>query len=319
MIKVGVIRGGFSSEYETSLRTGENVLSHLRRDPANAMKYTVYDILLDKEGVLHLHGLPISIQDLSKRVDVVVNALHGEFGEDGRMQQLLEQHHIPYTGSKALSSSIGFNKVLLKNEIKKLGLKTPQHFIISAYQESMDGELVEYAQKKAKEVFRKLSPPWIIKPLSSGSSFGIHICNTLPELIKTFQNTEVHSVSLIVEELISGKKAHMNVIENFRGKELYSLPSVEIREDQNICPGNFSNEEKKELGRLAETLHSKLYLNHYSNSEFVVTPKRGIYVLNIKTLPELSEESNFSKTLSSVGSNIPEFIDHIIDLALAKK
>ena len=84
MIKVGVIRGGISSEYEVSLKTGSNVLSHLRSDKLNH-KYKAIDILIDKEGTWHISGKPVSISDVFHSVDVIFNALHGDFGEDGKV------------------------------------------------------------------------------------------------------------------------------------------------------------------------------------------------------------------------------------------
>ena len=335
MIKVGVIRGGISDEYEVSLATGANILLHLRTDPMNAMKYKIYDILIDKEGVWHLNGLPISLEKLSRTVDVIVNALHGEFGEDGKVQQMLEQWNIPYTGSGILASAVGYNKVLAKEEFKKLGIKTPSHFVIPPYQPDFDGERNSYAQRKAVEVFRKLSPPWIVKPLSGGSSLGIHVCKTLPELIKVFENPEILNVSTIAEELITGREATVGVIEDFRGQDLYALPAIEIRppkektffdydskysgKAEEICPGNFSNNEREELHRLAKLIHSGLNLSHSSRSDFIITPNRGIYVLEVNTLPGMTDESLVPKSLAAVGVNMPEFIDHLIGLALAKK
>jgi len=335
MIKVGVIRGGLSNEYDVSLATGANVLSHLRTDPMNAMKYKVYDILIDKDGVWHMNGLPTSMEKLAHNIDVIVNALHGEYGEDGKVQQILEQFGIPYTGSGILPSALSYNKALAKQEFKRLGIKTPNHFVLPSYQSDIDGNRENYAQKKAGEVFRKLSPPWIVKPLTGGSSLGIHVCKTMPDLIKVFENSETVNVSMIVEELITGKEATVGVIENFRNKEHYILPSIEIRPPQEsvffdydakysgssdeICPGNFSSEEKKELERLAEMIHKGLNLSHYSRSDFIVTPKRGIYALEVNTLPGLTEESLVPKSLSAVGVHMPEFIDHLIELALAKK
>ena len=83
MIRVGVIRGGISSEYEVSLNTGANVLSHLRSDIMNE-KYKPIDILIDRDGTWHMQGRPVTLDHISNSVDVIFNALHGDFGEDGK-------------------------------------------------------------------------------------------------------------------------------------------------------------------------------------------------------------------------------------------
>jgi D-alanine--D-alanine ligase len=334
MIKVGVIRGGVSDEYEVSLKTGANVLSHLRSDKLNH-KYKAIDIYLDKEGVFHVGGVPASLAKISNLVDVAFNALHGDYGEDGKLVQELEQWGIPYTGSGAFPSAVGYNKALAKEQFARLGIKTPKHMLYPAYQEDFDGDRESYALRKAKEVWEKLPPPWIVKPLSSGSSMGVHVCKTYPELVRAFEMGTTQKVSVLVEEMIEGKEATVGVIDQFRGKDFYALPPIEIRVpktktffdydakytgiSQEICPGNFKEEEKRELERLASLIHKGLNLSHYSRSDFIVHPRKGIYALEVNTLPGLTDESLVPKGLHAVGASVPEFIDHILTLALNKK
>ena len=105
--RVGVMRGGLGSEYYVSLRTGGNVLSALVGD-----KYEPHDILITNTGEWHIDGRPTAPAKLTQHVDVIFNALHGEFGDDGKVQKILEVFNIPYTGSTALPSAIGMNKDL---------------------------------------------------------------------------------------------------------------------------------------------------------------------------------------------------------------
>lgn len=304
MLKVGVIRGGVSNEYDTSLSSGGNILLHLRNEKLNN-KYKAFDILVDKAGIWHLNGIPVNFKKLAESIDVAINTLHGEFGQDGEVQRILESYNIPYTGSNSLSSEIVFNKDILKKHLNKNGIKTPRHIIIPAYQKDFDGDIENYAQKKAHEVFNKFSPPWIIKPLTSGSSLAIHVCKTLPELVRVFQLEEILKISVIAEEMIIGKQANISVLKNFRGKELYAT-----------LPGNFSTEEKKELENLVTHMHSTLGLGHFSQSEFVVSPKKGIYALHINTLPVLTQNALLESHLSAIGVDTVQFIEHIIGLAL---
>jgi D-alanine-D-alanine ligase len=333
MIKVGVIRGGVSGEYEVSLATGAEVLSSLRGDKMKD-KYSAVDIFIDRSGVWHINGIPISIDNLPSNVDVIFNALHGDFGEDGKVQRILEDLKIPYTGSGPIGSEIGYDKLLSKKEFKKLNIKTPKHILFPVYQEDFDGKRKEYATKCAKKVWNKFSSPWIIKPLTGGSSMGIHVCKTFPSLVSAFEVGVNENVSVIVEEFIEGKEATVGAIDRFRSKNVYTLPPVEIRipktstffdnevkyngKSQEICPGNFTDKEKEELERLASFIHSGLGLRHYSRSDFIVHPKKGIYALEVNTLPGLTRESLMPKALDAVGSNLPEFIEHLIKLALKK-
>lgn len=334
MIKVGVIRGGISGEYKVSLASGAEVLSHLRSDKLNN-KYKAVDIFIDQDGVWHINGIPTTMDKIIHKVDVIINALHGDYGEDGKVQQELENWNIPYTGSGPFASAIGYNKFLTKQEFTKLGINTPRHILFPVYQEDFDGPRDEYASKKAREVWERLPPPWIVKPLTGGSSMGVHVCKTFQSLTDAFQEGVNEKVSVLVEEFIKGKEATVGVIDDFRGKKVYTLPPIEIRipktstffdndikyngKSQEICPGNFTDEEKRELERLASLIHTGLDLSHYSRSDFIIHPTKGIYALEVNTLPGLTGESLMPKALSAVGSNFPEFIEHIINLAQNRK
>lgn len=334
MLKIGVVRGGISGEHSVSLSSGAQVLSHLRSGNM-ANKYSPVDIFIDKDGVWHMDGIPTTLDKVAKRVDVIVNALHGDYGEDGKIQQELELMGIPYTGSGPLSSAIGYNKLLTKQEFTKLGIKTPRHMLFPAYQEDFDGPKSRYAERKAREVWEKMSPPWIVKPLTGGSSMGVHVCKTFESLVNAFKDGMDKDVSVLVEEFIKGKEATVGVIDSFRGQKVYALPPIEIRvpktsvffdnevkyngKSQEICPGNFTEEEKRELERLASLIHTGLDLSHYSRSDFIVHPKKGIYALEVNTLPGLTGESLMPKALRAVGSDLPEFIEHIIKLAKKKR
>lgn len=319
--KVGVLRGGPSSEYEVSLKTGSAVLKNLAHEKL-AEKYEALDIFIDRDGVWHIAGAPIPAHKVLTRADIFVNALHGEYGEDGKIQTLLDYHNAKYTGSRSLASSVGMNKVLAKNAFKKAGIKTPYHIVI--------------AERKYNplDIFRSFPMPAVVKPVSAGSSVGISIVRTFGDLQPAIEAAFKIGDEVLIEEFIPGVEATVGVIDNFRGEELYALPPIEIRhsrdffdyeakysaaDTQEIVPGRFTDEQKAELIRLAREVHSVLGLRHYSRTDFIVSPRRGVYVLEVNTLPGLTEASLVPKALAAVGSNLPEFLDHIIGLALEGK
>lgn len=332
MIRVGVIRGGPSSEYEVSLNTGGNVLSHLRSD-ALKEKYKPIDILIDKNGAWHVNGKPTDLEHISKHVDVIFNALHGDFGEDGKVQQMLDQWQIPYTGSGAFASAVGFNKILAKEQFARLGIKTPKYLVHEPFDQIHGESIEDYAKRAAKSIWDKLPPPWVVKLPSSGSSVGVYICKTFDELVNALEESAGSSSPILVEEMIEGKEATVPIIEKFRNQAIYALPPIEIRvpkgkdffdyevkygessTEAEVCPGNFTREEKEELIRLASLIHTGFNLDHYSRSDFIIHPKKGIYALEVNTLPGLSDASLTPKALGVVGSSMPEFIKHLITLA----
>jgi len=321
--KVGVLRGGPSSEYDVSLKTGKSVMDSLA---TKADKYEIFDIFIDKEGTWHYLGLPIKPEKVFKKVDVIFNALHGAYGEDGTVQKLLDYFKIPYTGSTALASAVGMNKVLSKNVYKNNNLKTPIHAIISR-QDDLINEI--------SRLFKSFPMPAVVKPVSGGSSVGTSIVSNMKDLEEAVIGALKYSDKALIEEFIAGKEATCGVIDNFRNEAVYALLPVEIGKSKEstfydynakyisntqeiICPGNFTTKEKEIIQQMAKDAHQVLGLRHYSRSDFIIHPRRGIYILETNTLPGLTDHSIVPKSLVAIGCSLPDFLDHLITEALKK-
>jgi len=316
-IKVAVLRGGPGAEHEVSLKTGKNVLENL------SDKYIPMDVFIAKDKTWYLDGISISPEKLFRRIDIVFNAMHGEYGEDGKVQQLMDHFGVKYTGSKALASALGMNKVLAKDIFVKANLKTPIYKIIKK-----GYNLTGLDQT----IFKTFPMPAIVKPGGSGSSIGVSLVKVLKDILPAIEKALKHSDVVIVEEFIKGKEVTCGVVENFRGEPFYSLLPIEIIEPKEfeffgyeakysgcsceVCPGNFSEEEKKLIQHMAIEAHRVLGLRHYSRSDFIVSDKRGVYILEVNTLPGLTKESLLPKSLEAVGCSLPYFLDHVITLAL---
>ena len=318
--RVGVLRGGPSPEYDVSMNTGKTILANLPDE------YEPLDIFISKEGVWHIRGLEKEPYKIIQMIDVAVNATHGTYGEDGNIQKLFEHFHIPYSGSDSLASALGMNKDMSKDIFKRQGLKTPHHILINR------DEVLNKTINKINESFLF---PIIIKPVNSGSSLGINFVNRSDKVRDALLNSFEHSPNLIVEEYITGKEATCGIIEGFRGAPFYSLLPVEIvgPEDKYFhnynskyvdlkskyrVPGNFTEEENNQIQKTAILVHQILGLRHYSRSDFILHPKRGLFVLEANTLPELSHRSSFIKSLEAVGGNIKEFLSHLLSKTLGK-
>ncbi|TAK57321.1 D-alanine--D-alanine ligase [Patescibacteria group bacterium] len=318
-IRVGVLRGGPSSEYDVSLKTGAAVLKHLPDI------YHAQDIFVSKDGLWHKGGIVYTPGEIIKHLDVIFNALHGEYGEDGKVQHLLDTFNIPYTGSGYLASVLGMNKVLAKKVFTEHGIKTPHHKTVRKG---------EYAHADVLHLFKTFPMPAVVKPVRAGSSVGVSIARTLHELEEALKKALTHDTEALIEEYIPGREATCGVIEGFRGEALYSLLPVEIVPDKEcqffdyeakyagkskeICPGNFTKEEIKKIQNASVAVHKALGLRHYSRSDFIVHPKRGIYILEVNTLPGLTPESLFPLSLEAVGSSLPEFLGHVLGIAMKK-
>jgi len=320
-MRVGVLRGGPSSEYDVSLKTGASVLRNLDEE-----RYQPVDLFVDKAGVWHARGLPTNSRRALQSVDVVINAMHGEFGEDGTVQKILEAAGTPYTGTRAFSSALAMNKIGTRRMLEKLGVKMPRHMAISRGDD---------LSERSTYIFQTLSQPVVVKPAASGSSVGVAIVHGAPAIARALEEALEISDRALVEEYLSGREATCGVLERFRDQDIYVLPPIEIippkentffdydakysGKTQEICPGNFSHETKQELAELSRQIHEALGLRHYSRSDFIVTPKRGIHFLEVNTLPGLTAESLYPKATGAVGCTFPQLLDHLIFLAQVRK
>jgi D-alanine-D-alanine ligase len=318
---VGVLRGGPSSEYDVSLKTGASVLKNLHPE-----KFDVKDIFIDRAGVWHLHGAPDSPAHVVKGMDVIFNAMHGEYGEDGSVQRVLDALGVPYTGSDARASALAFDKHHAKREVKKLALKTPRALVLD--------ERPSDFEEAAFEIFRSFPHPAFVKPALGGSSVGATLAENYHALAWGLERAFAIAPKVLVEEYIKGREATVGVVDNFRNEKTYALMPVEIIPPREHAffnyeakygggsvervPGNFSASEKEELARMAKAVHEGLGLAHYSRSDFIVSP-RGIYFLEVNTLPGLTEQSLLPKAIMAGGTKFGDFLEHLIALARAGK
>jgi len=313
--RVGVVRGGPSSEYDISIQTGAHILRALPKE-----KYQVRDILIDRNGRWYVDGRETELGKLSGVIDVAVNALHGQYGEDGGFQRDLDRIGIPYTGSGAFGSSAAANKLFAKNIFAGHELKTPEVRIIEADEDPW---------MRADELFKSFMPPYVVKPLATGSSVGIAVVRTRDDLRDAILNARKYSDIVLVEEYVQGREVTCGVIDGVDGS--YALHPVEIivpgndtffdynfkysGKSEEICPAHLPTEKEREVMQMAVAAHKALGLRHYSRADFIVSP-RGIFLLEVNSLPGLTAESLFPKELKAGDMEVGEILDHIIDLAM---
>lgn len=311
MKRVGILRGGVSPEYHISLQTGANV----QRALADA-GFEAIDMLLDKDGVLHIKGVPADLEKVQASVDTVWNALHGEFGEDGQVQRLLEHYGISYTGSGTLASALAFNKQMAKDTVKTLGVNTPPSLLIMP-----DGN--ESVSEITARIYKTMAPPWILKPLSGGGSVRAYFAFTPLELSQFVDDSVGHAAPFLIEQYIDGREAAVGIINDFRTQSEYVLPVMEIQspkrnvlshsmrtgeEEYATSTGSFTSDERKELGDLAKKLHSAFDAQDYSQSEFIIDNRGKIWFIEIDTQPHLTKNAPFLRALDAVGSSLQEFV-----------
>jgi len=298
MKNVTVLRGGPSQEYDVSMRSGQSVAKALEK-----LKYPFKDVVITKSGEWLYNGFVRSPDSLLDATDVVFIALHGEYGEDGRVQRVLQRKNIPFTGSRAMSSAVAFNKELTKRTLGSYDVKMPRHRKVGQHE-------IYTLNKEARQIVCDIGNELFIKPISGGSSYGARYVTNETDLRRTLEELLQIYEQVLVEEYVRGREATVGVLSNFRGESLYILPAIEIippkgepmfstenkynGKTDEVVPGRFSYSERMKLAEIASLAHQVINCDHYSRSDFIV--KNGeVYFLELNTLPGLTDQSLFPK------------------------
>lgn len=316
-IRVGILRGGPSPLYDVSLKSGSEIRKYL------PPQYVPIDIFVSRDGEWHISGKVVSPSQIFKQVDVVWNSLQGTYGEDGKVQQILKMFGIPYTGSHSLASSLGMNKNLSKALMQYHGYKTPSHTIVHTHDNTLT---------KLVELFHSLPHPSVIKPLSGGGSYGVHFAHNFETFKKGIEDVLKQNGTALVEEYIPGIEVMCGVMQRRADGRLFAfdpiLPDSGTEgvygfEKKHGEAGGATRDavltpqEKELVQKIAKELHSEFNLRHYSTSDMVIHPKRGVFVLEVNSQPSMTESSLYPKALKTANISMEDFIDEVIELALS--
>ena len=325
MKNIAVLRGGPSPEYETSLLSGQAVLDAL--DPA---KYIGMDIFIDKNALWHYKGLPALPIEVLQTADLVFNCLHGPYGEDGQVQNILEQANVPFTGPGAFHAALSFHKALALSELKKAKIKNLR-FQGQVFLNTLDIES-EDLDELGNRIYQKISPPFIIKPVKSGSSFGVAFAETKPELLNLIVKTAMEFDEIVVEEFIFGKEVTVSVVEGLRGEDIYVAPPIEIvkkekrifdtdtkykeaLEERVRFPASVSHTVKSSIENLSKEIFKVLGARHFARIDYIIAREKDIYFLELNSIPGLTAQSLLPQNLQLLGVSFPEFVEHIVEIA----
>ncbi len=216
------------------------------------------------------------------------------------------------------------NKTLARRLLAKEGVKTPYFRLIRS-------EEAAHLDELATNLYRAFPQPCVIKPAAKGSSVGVSLARSPAEISYALSLAFRDSDAALIEEYLDGVEVVVGIIEDFRGERLYRLLPIEVVLSEGApfydyeersggrarftAPATMSSESREELSAIAERIHRVLGLRHYSSSDFIVHPKRGIYFLEVDSLPSFAPRAPFPAALHSVGASLPQFLEHLISLA----
>ncbi len=315
-IKVAVLMGGPSSEHEISLKTGENVLINLDQE-----KYEGIKVKINKNGKWALGKRILDPKTILGRVDVVFNALHGEFGEDGQVQALLEFYKKPYTGSGLLASALAINKARSRQLFKLAGLSTPRSILLKRRE--------EYQTTLNFFVTRITNFPVVVKPNSRGSSIGISIVGDQEHLEDAIKAAFDYDDEVLLEEYIQGIELTVSVLDGYRKKKHFSLSPTQIFPSEvygffsydakylagasrEITPAPLSRKLMIKVREAALKTHTALGCKGYSRTDMLVKDNI-VYVLELNTLPGLTDTSLLPQQAQASGLSFTKLLDVILE------
>ena len=301
--KILILSGGISKERLISLDTGFQVAKELKKN-GYRVKISEPDDSLEK-----------SIREF--KPSVIFNALHGQFGEDGYIQSILEQFKIPYTHSGVIASSIAMDKEISKKIFKQNNIITPKHI-----KYSFDKKNLELINKISKE----LKFPVVVKPINEGSSVNVFIC-TKKNINQTLKKMKSYK-QVMIEEFIGGREIQVAIMGNKKLGAIELKPKRKFYDyqakyntnakTQHIIPVNLQKNKLKEVLNIALKAHNKIGCRGVTRSDFKFY-KNKFYLLELNTQPGMTKLSLVPEIAAYQGISFYKLIEWILKDASTKR
>jgi len=297
MTKIVVLAGGESSERRISLKSGQAVYAALRKRFRNVL---FIDVERDFKERLRLLN-----------ADVAFIALHGRFGEDGTIQRALDGMGMPYTGSGGEASRLAMDKIASRRIFAENGLKVPLFKTVDR-------------SCRPKEIIKEFNLPFVIKPVSEGSSVGLSVVRAPDEIGPALEKAFECGDRVIAEEYIDGRELTVGILDR------KPLPVIEIVAERNIydykakyedantryvVPARVNEKTYKSAQLFAHRAHDLLGCRDFSRTDMRVAADGSIYILEVNTIPGMTERSLLPKAASAAGFDFVRLCVKLVDLA----
>lgn len=315
---IAIAMGGYSTEAEISLKSGEVVYKHLPKD-----KYQVYRTHLLKKGWFLVDDAgkehPIDRSDFTANLngekihfDAVFNTIHGTPGEDGLLQAYLNILGIPQTTCNYYQAALTFNKRDCISVLKPHGIPTAQNYFVNK------GDEIH-----TEEIIQKVGLPCFVKANRAGSSFGISKVKKKEDLLTAIEFSFREDDEVLIESFLDGIEVSVGVI-NFKN-EVLALPVTQIISEneffdydakylgksQEITPAQISDEQTKEVQELAKKVFQVLKLKGFTRSEFIFHNHKA-HFLEVNTCPGLTEASLLPQQAKAAGISLENLFNEAI-------
>lgn len=281
-------------------------------------------IVKGSTGLVGANSALVPAGNEQRRLDVVFVAIHGQWGEDGTIQGMLELLGIPYVGSGVLASALAMDKVMAKTVLAAHGIEVPVGIVVSrtGWPEERESTL---ARAEA------LGFPLVVKPVRQGSSVGVVMVDATQQLLPAIEQGFALDDRVMVEERLLGTELTVGVIGN--GPSLRALPVIEIATKaeffdyrakydpaltDEICPARISAELAARVQQMAMDAHNALGCRDMSRTDFIATADGRVVALEVNTIPGMTANSLLPKAARVAGIEFGELCSMLIEAALAR-
>ena len=305
-LKIALLSGGILGEREVSLKTGEQIYNALDKQKYEIFKY---DPKTDLKQFF--------LDAIDKKFDLVFPALHGPFGEDGKLQGMLDMIGMPYVFSNCLASALSMDKYKTKIIARDVGLNLVP-----------DIALQKDEKYNIQKIINKLLLPIVIKPMELGSSVGMSIAKNEQELEQGIEDAFKHGDKVMLEKFIKGRELTVAVMDNEQNME--ALPVIEIIPkisdwfdykakyevggSEEICPADIPDAIKDEIQNLAIKAFKAIGCKDLARADFIWdTENNKMYFLEINTIPGMTQTSLAPQAAKVAGMEFGEFLGRLIE------
>jgi len=322
---IAILMGGYSSEYEISLKSGQVVYESL--DPALYKGYRVHIfkdrwVFVDELGIEHLidkNDFSVTIEGQKTTFDCVFNAIHGTPGEDGFMQGYLELLDIPHTSCTMYQAALTFNKRDTLSVLKPYGIKCAESYYLNLGDPVNEDAIIE-----------KVGLPCFVKANKAGSSFGISKVYKKEEIQNAIDIAFAEDDEIIIESFLDGVEVSVGVI-TYKGvvtvlpiteivpeNDFFDYKAKYLGESQEITPARLSKEQEKNVTILAKRVYEILKLSGFSRSEYIFKDGEP-HLLEVNTIPGFTKASLLPQQAAHAGISLSDLFGNAIEEALDKK
>lgn len=291
-LTVLVLGGGPDRERDVSLRSAASVAAALRKTGHTVIESDI---------------TPDDLSALNRKFDVVFPVLHGRWGEGGGLQRVLDARRLRYVGSNTRAAYIGIDKCACKQLAGRQGVPTPPY------------------QHLGPTTALTLDPPLVLKPLTEGSSFGVDICRTAPEVADARKRLHQHFAFGLAEKFVQGREVTVGILD---GQPLPAIMIVPAAPFYDYEAKYFRDDTRYEfntglpqatldaMSGYALTLFNAVGCRHLARVDFIVDEEDRPWFLEINTLPGFTDHSLLPKAAAKVGYEMPVLCDKLVRLAL---